>query len=473
MRKIKNQAEKNFTVVKYDIKNEDMIEYLTRMATLSNNLMNTVIYHHRQWYFYTQNVYYTEHPNKNFKPYQYNTELIDELKECMYEYNQRKVEQNKKQTDFIAFGLDAHFLHEYFKKTEQPDYTNDELSAQIAQQVTRKVSQTFKAFRQALRDYFKTPEKYETCPQLPRYNKKGGSSNLYFTNQDTKIKNGVLKFPKTKLTLPFTYKPEGKYTRMEAIYKYGQFELRLIFEGEEKPSFKETDVVAAIDPGVSNLIAITTNKGQSLLVKDKTVKSINQYANKEISRIASAQTTTGGYEHVQMSKQLIKVYQKRHRRIEYLFYVLAKKVLAFCLENNVSKLALGKNKGWKQAFDKGKANNQNFIQIPYVSLYRKITDLLTNHGIEVVEQEESYTSKASAVDLDELPVYGDDVSVESFSGKRYGIHDRLYETANGTTVNADMNGALNILRKAFPDMDIELNDLQYLKNPQVLKNMQA
>ena len=222
-----------------------------------------------------------------------------------------------------------------------------------------------------------------------------------------------------------------------------------------------------------NIIAITTNKGQSLLVKDKTVKSINQYANKEISRIASAQTTTGGYEHVKMSKQLIKVYQKRHRRIEYLFYVLAKQVLAFCLENNVSKLALGKNKGWKQAFDKGKTNNQNFIQIPYTSLYRKINDLLTKHGIEVVEQEESYTSKASAVDLDELPVYGDDVPVGRFSGRRYGIHDRLYETANGTTVNADMNGALNILRKAFPEMEVELNNLQYLKNPQVLRNMQA
>ena len=473
MRKIENQAEKNFTVVKYDIKNEEMIEYLIRMATLSNNLTNTVIYHQRQWYFYTQNVYYTEHPTENFKPYQYNAELIDELKECMYEYNQRKAEQNKKQTDFIAFGLDAHFLHEYFKKTKQPDYTNDELSAQVAQQVTRKVSQTFKAFRKALKDYFKNPEKYKACPQLPRYNKKGGASNLYFTNQDTKIKNGVLKFPKTTLTLPFTYKPEGKYTRMEAIYKYGQFELRLIFEGEEKPAFKETDVVAAIDPGVSNLIAITTNKGQSLLVKDKTVKSINQYANKEISRITSAQTTTGGYEQVQMSKQLIKVYQKRHRRIEYLFYVLAKHVLAFCLENNVSKLALGKNKGWKQTFDKGKTNNQNFIQIPYTSLYRKINDLLTKHGIEVVEQEESYTSKASAVDLDELPVYGDEVTVESFSGRRYGIHDRLYETANGTTINADMNGALNILRKAFPEIEIELTDLQYLKNPQVLRNMQA
>ena len=174
-----------------------------------------------------------------------------------------------------------------------------------------------------------------------------------------------------------------------------------------------------------------------------------------------------------MSEQLRTVYKKRHRRIEHLFYILSNHILAFCLENNVSKLALGKNKGWKQNYDHGKKNNQNFIHIPYTSLYQKITDKLTKRGIEVIEQEESYTSQASALDLDHIPVYGNDVPENSFSGKRYGKHDRLYKTSNGITINADMNGSLNILRKAFPDMEIELNNLKYMKNPKVLKNMQA
>ena len=253
----------NYTVVKCNVRNDELNEYLKQMSILSNNLTNTLIYHHRQWYFYTQNVYYTEHPKENFKPYQYNSDLINELKKYMYEYNQNKIKRGKQPNDFIAFGLDAFFVQYYLKKIEQPDYIHDGLSAQIAQQITSKVSQTFKAFRQAKKDYFKHPDKYDACPQLPRYNKKGGASNLYFTNQ------------------------------------------------------------------------------------------------------------------------------------------------------------------------------------------------------------------ASAVDLDELPVYGDDVPVGSFSGRRYGIRDRLYETANGTTVNADMNGALNILRKAFPEIEIELTDLQYMKNPRVLRNMQA
>ena len=466
-------SEENFTVVKYAVKDKYMVDYFTQVARLSNNLTNVNIYHHRQWFFYTQNLHYEQNPKKDFKPYKYNSELIDNLKDYMNTYNAKRILKGKKEVDFVKFGLDSYFLHYYFKQIGQPDYTNDGISAQASQQITSKVAQAFKAFLKARMDYFQHPEKYEACPELPRYNKKHSIASFYFTNQDTKIQNGALKFPKTKLTLPFTYETLGKYTRMEVVRRYNEFELRLIFDIGEKPKFKETDVVAAIDPGVNNLIAITTNKGQSLLVKDKKVKSINQYANKEIARIASAQTKTGGFEYVVMSNQLQKVYQKRHRRIEHLFYILANRILDFCLENNVSKLALGKNKGWKQGCDNGKENNQNFVQIPYVRLYRKITDKLIKHGIEVIEQEESYTSQASVIDLDYIPVYGDYLPAGSFSGIRYGKRNRLYKSKDGITINADMNGALNILRKAFPGVNVELNELQYLKNPQVLTNMQA
>ena len=466
-------SEKNFAVVQYTVKDDAMIEYFTQAALLSNNLTNVNIYYHRQWFFYAQNMYYQENPKEDFKPYKYDSELIEELKDYMIKYNAKRILNGKKEIDFVKFGLDAYFLHYYYKQIGQPDYTNSGISAQTSQQITSKVAQAFKAFVKARIDYFKHPEKYEACPELPRYNKKNSIASFYFTNQDTKIENGTIKFPKTKLTLPFTYYVLGKYTRMEVVRRYNEFELRLIFDIGEKPKFKETDVVAAIDPGVNNLIAITTNKGQSLLVKDKIVKSINQYANKEIARIASAQMKTGGSQYVVMSNQLQKVYQKRHRRIEHLFYILANRVLDFCLENNVSKLALGKNKGWKQGCDNGKENNQNFVQIPYVSLYRKIADKLTKHGIKVIEQEESYTSQASAIDLDYIPVYGADVPVGSFSGIRYGKRNRLYKSRDGITINADMNGALNILRKAFPEVSVELDSLQYLKNPRVLTNMQA
>lgn len=463
----------SFTIVKYAVKDPDMIDYLTKTAILSNNLINVNIYHHRQWFFYIENQYYKENQKEDFKSYNYDKNLIKQLKHYMIIYNSKRVLRGKKEIDFIKFGLNDYFLQYYFKQTNQPDYNHSEIHSQTAQQITSKVTQTFKSFIKARFDYFKYPEKYKNCPKLPSYNKKNSISSFYFTNQSTKIKNGILKFPKTKLTLPFTYENAGKYTRMEVIHQYNQFELRLVFDNGGKPKFKETGVVAAIDPGINNLIAIITNKGQSLLVKDKTIKSINQSANKEIARIMTAQTKTGGFKHPFTSNKLQKIYQKRHRRIEELFYSLANHVLTFCLKNNVSKLALGKNKGWKQTYNKGKINNQNFIQIPYTSLYRKITDKLTKNGIEVIEQEESYTSQASAIDLDHIPTYGDNVPKNIFSGKRYGKHARLYKSKNGIIINADMNGALNILRKAFPGVKVELNKLQYLKNPQVLTNIQA
>lgn len=173
-------------------------------------------------------------------------------------------------------------------------------------------------------------------------------SGFYFTNQACTIKNNKIKFPKTKLTLPFTYNYKGRHIRTKVIRKYNDFELKLVFEKDPKPKLKETDVVASVDLGVNNLVAITTNKGQSLLVKDKILKSINQFANKEIARIHNAQTTLKSNSKIVSSKQLMKMYQKRHRRIEHFMYCTASIVLKFCLENNVSKLVIGKNKDWKQ-----------------------------------------------------------------------------------------------------------------------------
>ena len=208
-------TEKNFTVVKCAVKNEELIEYFTQTALLSNNLTNVNLYHQRQWFFYTQNLYYEQNPKEDFKPYKYDSKLIDDLNEYMIKYNAKQVLKGKKEVDFIKYGLDANFLHYYFKEINQVDYNDCGLSSHTIQQITRKVSQTFKGFRKARIDFFKNPEKYEACPELPRYKKKNSMSNFYFTNKVTKIQDGILKFPKTKLTLPFTYEVSGKFIRME------------------------------------------------------------------------------------------------------------------------------------------------------------------------------------------------------------------------------------------------------------------
>lgn len=387
----------------------------------------------------------------------------------MYIYNQQLLQRNKKPIDFINFGLDAYFLHYYFKSIKQVDYNDKTLSSQTSQQITAKVTQSFKDFKKALFDYIEHKEKYKAKPELPRYKRKKSMSGFYFTNQDCVIKNNQIKFPKTKLKLPFTYDYKGRHIRTEVIRKYNEFELKLVFEQDPKPKFKETDIVASIDLGVNNIVAITTNKGQSLLVKDKSLKSINQFANKEIARIHSAQTTLKPNSKIISSKQLMKIYQKRHRRIEHFMYCTASIILKFCLNNNVSKLVIGKNKDWKQDVKLKKKDKQNFIHIPFNSLIFKIKEKLSCYGIEVLEQEESYTSKASALDFDQLPVYNGKSANAKFSGRR--AKRGLYKTKKGILVNADLNGSLNIMRKTFPEIEFETNDLKYLQNPKIIKNI--
>ena len=457
------------TVVKLNVKDNEFKSYLEKMAFASNNLTNVVIYYCRQWFFYTENLYYLENNIKNVKFYKYDSERIDDLKQHMYTYNQQLLQRNKKPINFVKYGLDAYFLHYYFKSINQDEYKCKDLSSQTSQQIVKKITQTFKAFKTCLIDYFKHKDKYKAKPELPKYKKKKSMSGFYFTNQVCTIKNNQIKFPKTKLTLPFTYAFKGRHIRTEVIRKYDNFELRLVFEQELKPKLKETDVVAAIDLGVNNLVAITTNKGQTLLVKDKSLKSINQFANKEIARIQSAQTILKPNSKVVSSKQLMKVYQKRDRRIEHFMYCTASIILKFCLENNVSKLVIGKNKDWKQKVKLKKKNKQNFIQIPFNNLISKIKEKLSCYGIEVLEQEESYTSKASALDFDKIPVYNGKSAGTKFSGRR--TKRGLYKTKQGVLINADLNGALNIMRKAFPKIDFETNDLKYLQNPKIIKNI--
>lgn len=466
----KEKKDVEYTVVKLHVNNNNNLKtYFEKMAFASNNLINVVTYHCRQWFFYTQNLYYIENDIKDVKFYKYDSEKIDDLREHMYIYNQQLLQKNKKPVDFIKYGLDAYFLHYYFKTINQIDYNCKDLSSQTSQQITSKVTQSFKDFKKALFDYIKHREKYKAKPELPRYKKKKSMSGFYFTNQVCTIKNNQINFPKTKLKLPFTYQCKGRYVRTEVIRKYNEFKLSIVFEQDPKPALKETDVVAAIDLGVNNLVAITTNKGQSLLVKDKSLKSINQFANKEIARIHSAQTTLKPNSKIVSSKQLMKVYQKRNRRIEHFMYCTASIVLKFCLDNNVSKLVIGKNKDWKQDVKLRKDIKQNFIQIPFNKLIFKIKEKLSCYGIEFLEQEESYTSRASALDFDEIPVYNGKSANVEFSGRR--AKRGLYKTKNGILINADLNGSLNIMRKAFPDIEFETTDLRYLQNPRVIKNI--
>jgi putative transposase len=182
-------------------------------------------------------------------------------------------------------------------------------------------------------------------------------------------------------------------------------------------------------------------------VKGKRVKAVNQYYNKKRAHVISIlRQGKQPQEGVHTSKRLTRLHRHRFRRIKDMFHKASFHIVQLALQQNTGTIIIGQNQGWKQESNIGKRNNQSFCHIPHHLLITMISYKAAKHGIEVQVTEESYTSKASFLDLDPLPVY-EKGKKESFTGKR--VHRGLYRSPQGT-LNADVNGAANILRKVVP-----------------------
>lgn len=264
----------------------------------------------------------------------------------------------------------------------------------------------------------------------------------------TKRNSFYSSLPKTKLRVPLGKKIPGKLMEVHVTPVNGIFQMSFVFnDGMLIYPCKRHKRIAAVDPGIDNLMAVANNCGlPNLLFNGKPLKSINHHYNRQISRIMSA-NTKGSTDRFVPTLHYQRVTLKRNNRVKDYMLKSAKILLQWCVENRIDTIVLGKNADWKQDTDMGKRNNQNFVQIPHAKLYDIIRYLAERYGIDVIEQEESYTSKASFLDRDKIPVYGKSDG-QKFSGRR--IHRGLYRASDGKTLNADLNGSANILRKCFP-----------------------
>jgi IS605 OrfB family transposase len=144
-----------------------------------------------------------------------------------------------------------------------------------------------------------------------------------------------------------------------------------------------------------------------------------------------------------------KLTTKRNRSIEHYMHTTSKRIIDLLVKEGIKTVVVGKNDGWKQNANMGKQNNQQFCFIPHAKLISMLTYKAELVGIKVILTEESYTSVASFLDLDEMPVYGEKRQEEpSFSGKR--IKRGLYCASDGRLINADVQGSYNITRKVAP-----------------------
>ena len=361
------------------------------------------------------------------------------------------------------------FLEKLMRVTENPDYFAG-LPMQTAQQMLRKEVQDFKNWLASLRKYRKDPTGYTGRPKMPKYVKSEMSTVIY-TNQDCVIyreeNRCFLKFPKTKSRLRIQPLPEDAVLREVKVKPhYGGFEVLYTYECSGSANDSDLCFYAAVDLGVDNIAAIATNEGHSLLVKGGAVKAENQWYNKQRSRLVSGLTKGHETKVAPKSGRLDALSGKRKDFMLDTCHQISCRIVDFCLRHRVAVLYLGQNRFWKQNSGIGRKNNQTFVSIPFAMLRQMITYKAERAGICVMLQEESYTSQASFLDGDYIPTYGRDDRKASFSGRR--ISRGLYRSADGTVINADLNAAANILRKAKQDAFEGVSDSDFLKNPEVL-----
>ena len=356
-------------------------------------------------------------------------------------YNIRQYYFNKKK--YLSYNENYKMLKnsENYKK----------LNSNMAQQILKEVDGNFKSFFGLLK--LAKNGQYKGKVKLPNYLAKDGFTTLVIGF--VRLKDGMLivpysnSFRKTHKEIAIKLPPVLKGKKIKEIRIIPKqhsryFEIQYIYKVEEVQRELNKENALGIDLGIDNLCTCVTNTGASFIIDGRKLKSINQYYNKINAKLQSIKDKQKTSRTTLRQKRITR---KRNNRINDYLSKAARTIVNYCLNNDIGKLVLGYNEDFQRNSNIGSINNQNFVNIPYGKLRDKLIYLCKLYGIEFKLQEESYTSKASFFDGDEIPIYDKENPQEYiFSGKR--IKRGLYQTSAGELINADCNGALNILRKS-------------------------
>ena len=327
------------------------------------------------------------------------------------------------------------------------------LNSNMAQQILKEVDGNFKSFFGLLKLAKQGKYPFKDC-KLPKYLPKDGYATLVIgfvrLNGNKLILPFSNEYKKTHHSIEITIPPvlqDKKVKEIRIIPKADArfFEIQYTYEAVCIQRNLNINNILALDLGINNLAAAVSTDGKTFIIDGKRLKSINQWFNKRNAFLQSVKDKQHfGKGTTNRQKALAR---DRNNKVNDYMSKAARWTINYCISNDIGTLVVGYNETFQTESDLGAVNNQNLVNIPFGKLRSKLEYLCELNGIVFVEQEESYTSKASFWDKDEIPVYDNNESHSySFSGRR--VHRGMYRCSDGRCLNADINGALNILRKS-------------------------
>ena len=356
----------------------------------------------------------------------------------------------------LLYNQGRHFINEYYKKESkflsyceldkllknltELNYYKQMCKAQVAQQCLRQLNSNYTSYFKALKDYKKHPSKYKGMPKSPKF--KTEQNLITFTYQTIKIKDRFIVINKEhKVHIPNeVYKEElNNFKTISFIPFYNRIKVVITYETEELNTDLNINDYLSIDLGMNNLCSCVS-KDDCFILNGKPLKSINQYFNKELSKLRSERPLKDDKQDFNYNSFKIKnLSLKRELKITDILHKASKYLVNYCVLHKIGTIVFGRNKEWKDSIQLGKQTNQNFVSIPFYKLLKMLEYKCKMIGINLVTQEESYTSKCDSLAFEEVKRH------DTYKGSR--IKRGLFLSSTGKALNADINGALNILRK--------------------------
>lgn len=246
------------------------------------------------------------------------------------------------------------------------------------------------------------------------------------------------------------------FFKINPLYRNYWFNILIVFKSSSvvEPIVNHIrSETLAIDLGINNLVTAVSTNLNSFIIDGRFIKSINHLYNKKLAEFSKKRI-----DQKQISKKMFFLTNARNKRVNDYLHKSSRYIINFAIKNNISKIVVGYNERFKHLLLTSKSIshdtifNQNFSFTPLSKLKSQIKYLCLYSHITFIEIDESYTSKCSFYDNEKICFHAE------YKGKR--IYRGLFKTNTNQLVNADVNAALNILKKSKTNSDEILNHLR-------------